>query len=126
MAEGRRDAPSLRSLSFFLFALTRRRGWRKNLCMEKRHAMPARVLLGLFFSFLFLAGPLPEARAQKGRIKIVTQSPLSGEQAGTGEPLQLRAQLAVEEAGKRVKAVRFDLVMVPHDDQAKPEGGVPN
>ncbi len=88
--------------------------------------MPARVLLGLFFSFLFLAGPLPEARAQKGRIKIVTQSPLSGEQAGTGEPIKLGAQLAVEEASKRFKALGFDLVMVPYDDQAKPEVGVAN
>ena len=88
--------------------------------------MLSRALTGLFLSFIFLAGPLPEARAQKGQIKIVTQSPLSGEQAGTGEPIKLGAQLAVEEASKRFKALGFDLVMVPFDDQAKPEVGVAN
>jgi branched-chain amino acid transport system substrate-binding protein len=90
--------------------------------------MLARLTLGLVFSsvFLFSSAGLPEAWAQKGRIKIVTQSPLSGEQAGTGEPIKLGAQLAVEEASKRFKALGFDLVMVPFDDQAKPEVGVAN
>jgi branched-chain amino acid transport system substrate-binding protein len=63
--------------------------------------MLSRTLLGLFSSFIFLAGLLPEARAQNGRIKVATQSPLSGEQAALGEHIKLGAQLAVEEAAKR-------------------------
>lgn len=91
--------------------------------------MLRRIALTFFFSSLFLAGAVlnsSESWAQKGRIKIVTQTPLSGEQAGTGEPIKLGAQLAVEEAGKRFKALGYDLVLVPFDDQAKPEVGVAN
>jgi len=69
---------------------------------------------------------VPKAWAQKGVIKIVTQSPLSGEQAALGEHIKLGAQLAVEEAIKGFKALGFDLVFVPFDDQAKPEVGVAN
>jgi branched-chain amino acid transport system substrate-binding protein len=64
--------------------------------------------------------------AQKGTIKIAVQSPLSGEQAALGEHIKLGAQLAVEEATKSFKALGFDLVFVPYDDQAKPEVGVAN
>jgi branched-chain amino acid transport system substrate-binding protein len=64
--------------------------------------------------------------AQKGTIKIAIQSPLSGEQAALGEHIKLGAQLAVEEATKPFKALGFDLVFVPYDDQAKPEVGVAN
>ena len=88
--------------------------------------MFARTALGFVLSSLFLVSSvgLPEAWAQKGRIKVVTQTPLSGEQAGTGEPIKLGAQLAVEEASKRFKALGYDLILVPLDDQAKPEVGV--
>ena len=64
--------------------------------------------------------------AQKGTIKIAVQAPLSGEQAALGEHVKLGAQLAVEEATKSFKALGFDLVFVPYDDQAKPEVGVAN
>jgi len=64
--------------------------------------------------------------AQKGTIKIAVQAPLSGEQAALGEHIKLGAQLAVEEATKPFKALGFDLVFVPYDDQAKPEVGVAN
>ena len=83
-------------------------------------------------SILVLAiflGPLANstpAWAQKGVIKIATQSPLSGEQAALGEHVKLGAQLAVEEAVKSFKALGFDLIFVPYDDQAKPEVGVVN
>jgi branched-chain amino acid transport system substrate-binding protein len=87
--------------------------------------MVARLMLGLVFSSFLLAGAT-EAWAQKGRIKIVSQSPLSGEQAGLGEHIKLGAQLAVEDAGKRLKALGYDLIFVPMDDQAKPEVGVAN
>jgi branched-chain amino acid transport system substrate-binding protein len=88
-------------------------------------ATTVRILFGLFL----LTGPLlglPEVWAQKGTIKVVTQSPLSGEQAAIGEHIKLGAQLAVEEASKRFKALGFDVVVVPFDDQAKPEVGVAN
>src|SRR5206468_11226248 len=66
------------------------------------------------------------AWAQKGTIKLAVQAPLSGEQAALGEHVKLGAQLAVEEATKTFKALGFDLVFVPYDDQAKPEVGVAN
>jgi branched-chain amino acid transport system substrate-binding protein len=66
------------------------------------------------------------AQAQKGSIKIAVQAPLSGEQAAIGENIKLGAQLAVEEASKAFKALGYDLILVPYDDQAKPEVGVAN
>lgn len=84
-----------------------------------------RIFLGLFLLTGSLLGS-PEAWAQKGTIKIVTQSPLSGEQAALGEHIKLGAQLAVEEASKRFKTHGFNLILVPFDDQAKPEVGVAN
>ena len=66
------------------------------------------------------------AQAQKGSIKIAVQAPLSGEQAAIGEHIKLGAQLAVEEASKAFKALGYDLILVPYDDQAKPEVGVAN
>ena len=90
--------------------------------------MVARLMLGLVLSsfFVFCSASPPEAWAQKGRIKVVTQSPLSGEQAALGEHIKLGAQLAVEDASKRLKALGYDLILVPMDDQAKPEVGVAN
>jgi branched-chain amino acid transport system substrate-binding protein len=76
--------------------------------------------------FLCLAGLPDAARAQKGSIKIAVQGPLSGEQAAIGEHIKLGAQLAVEESAKAFKALGYDLVLVPYDDQAKPEVGVAN
>lgn len=64
--------------------------------------------------------------AQKSKIKIAVQAPLSGEQAALGEHIKLGAQLAVEEAVKAFKAMGYDLELVPQDDQAKPEVGVAN
>ena len=66
------------------------------------------------------------AWAQKGTIKIAVQAPLSGEQAALGEHIKLGAQLAVEESAKAFKDLGYDLVLVPQDDQAKPEVGVAN
>lgn len=78
-------------------------------------------------SLLVCLALLPAAAwAQKGTIKIAVQAPLSGEQAALGEHVKLGAQLAVEEATKSFKALGFDLVFVPYDDQAKPEVGVAN
>jgi branched-chain amino acid transport system substrate-binding protein len=73
-----------------------------------------------------LAAAPATAWAQKGKIKIAVQAPLSGEQAALGEHIKLGAQLAVEEATKAFKDLGYELVLVPQDDQAKPEVGVAN
>jgi len=83
-----------------------------------------RIFSVLLFSF-FVTAPLA-AWAQKGKIKIAVQAPLSGEQAALGEHIKLGAQLAVEEAVKAFKAMGYDLELVPQDDQAKAEVGVAN
>ncbi len=89
--------------------------------------MSKRILLSLIL--IVASGPFmisTRAWAQKGVIKVASQSPLSGEQAALGEHIKLGAQLAVEEAVKTFRAMGFDLVFVPYDDQAKPEVGVAN
>jgi len=89
--------------------------------------MMAGWLAWLFvFFFAIIFRPLHAASGQQGVIKIATQTPLSGEQAAIGEHIKLGAQLAVEEAVKRFKALGFELRFVPYDDQAKPEVGVAN
>ena len=77
----------------------------------------------IFLLALFTAIPA-SVWAQKGKIKIAVQAPLSGEQAALGEHIKLGAQLAVEESVKAFKALGYDLELVPQDDQAKPEVGV--
>ncbi len=86
--------------------------------------MIRRVFLAV--SFLILAALPGTAGAQKGKIKVAVQAPLSGEQAALGEHIKLGAQLALEEATGAFKALGYDLILVPYDDQAKPEVGVAN
>ncbi|GEM87647.1 branched-chain amino acid ABC transporter substrate-binding protein [Meiothermus granaticius] len=57
-------------------------------------------------------------------IKIASVSPLSGPQSVLGESIKLGAQLAIEEAQPRFKAMGFDLQFAPQDDQATPDVGV--
>ena len=86
--------------------------------------MAKRLFLILLFTII---GSLPGLSwAQKGKIKIAVQAPLSGEQAAIGEHIKLGAQIAVEESTKAFKALGYDLELVPQDDQAKPEVGVAN
>jgi branched-chain amino acid transport system substrate-binding protein len=92
-----------------------------NLAVLKR----LRWLLSISLVLGFTAIPAA-SWAQKGRIKIAVQAPLSGEQAALGEHIKLGAQLAVEEASKAFKDLGYELVLVPQDDQAKPEVGVAN
>jgi len=82
--------------------------------------------LSLAVSFALVTVLPVTAWAQKGKIKIAVQAPLSGEQAALGEHIKLGAQLAVEEATKAFKELGYDLQLVPQDDQAKPEVGVAN
>ncbi|WP_448377587.1 branched-chain amino acid ABC transporter substrate-binding protein, partial [Fervidobacterium sp.] len=77
---------------------------------------------------LLVAGvaALGVALGQTNVIKIATQSPLSGPQAALGEQIKLGAELAVEDAKARFRALGFDLQLVPYDDQANPDVGVAN
>jgi branched-chain amino acid transport system substrate-binding protein len=83
-----------------------------------------KLIPGLLLALL-VSAPL-SVWAQKGAIKVAVQAPLSGEQAALGELVKLGAQIAVEEGLKSFKALGFDLLFVPYDDQAKPEVGVAN
>jgi branched-chain amino acid transport system substrate-binding protein len=62
----------------------------------------------------------------KGTIKIVTHSPLSGPNSPSGEAIKLGAQLALEEHGKLVTGMGFKVALQPEDDQANPTVGVAN
>ena len=97
---------------------------RVNFYHKEESNVTRRIFSVLLFSF-FVTAPLA-AWAQKGKIKIAVQAPLSGEQAALGEHIKLGAQLAVEEAVKAFKAMGYDLELVPQDDQAKAEVGVAN
>ncbi|KOX90062.1 Leucine-, isoleucine-, valine-, threonine-, and alanine-binding protein precursor [Thermus aquaticus] len=66
------------------------------------------------------------ALGQANVIKIASQSPLSGPQAALGEQIKLGAELAIEDAKARFRALGFDLQLVPYDDQANPDVGVAN
>jgi branched-chain amino acid transport system substrate-binding protein len=61
-----------------------------------------------------------------GKIKIATQSPLSGGQANNGQGIMNGALLAVEQLSGPLKDMGFTVELVPFDDQAKPEVGVAN
>jgi branched-chain amino acid transport system substrate-binding protein len=84
-----------------------------------------RIVVGLVTCFGLALAPF--ARAQdKGTIKIATQSPLSGGQAALGEGIKLGTQLAVDKFKGDLEKMGFRVVLVPYDDQAKPDVGVSN
>jgi branched-chain amino acid transport system substrate-binding protein len=85
-----------------------------------------RKRLSLVILIALIAAVPATSWAQKGTIKIAVQGPLSGEQSAFGDHIKLGAQLAVEESVKLFKAMGYDLVLVPHDAQAKPAIGVAN
>jgi branched-chain amino acid transport system substrate-binding protein len=87
------------------------------------HYLRRILVIILTFAWVWLPG---SAAAQKATIKIAVQAPLSGEQAALGEHIKLGAQLAVEEAVNGFKKLGYELILVPYDDQAKPEIGVAN
>jgi branched-chain amino acid transport system substrate-binding protein len=62
----------------------------------------------------------------KGTIKIVSQSPLSGEQSVAGEGIKLGAQLAIADLGNELEALGYRVALQPEDDQASPNVGVAN
>jgi branched-chain amino acid transport system substrate-binding protein len=82
--------------------------------------------LSLVLVLALLAAAPATSWAQNGKIKIAVQGPLSGELSAFGDHIKLGAQLAVEESVKGFKALGYDLILVPYDDQAKPDIGVAN
>ena len=64
--------------------------------------------------------------ANKGTIKIATQTPLSGGQSVLGVDIKNGAQLALEQLGAPLIGMGFTLELAPFDDQANPDTGVAN
>jgi branched-chain amino acid transport system substrate-binding protein len=88
------------------------------------HHVRSLFILGLTALIVLVTTP---AHAQgKGTVKIATQSPLSGGQSALGEAIKLGAQLAVEKLKGPLEKRGFKVVLVPFDDQAKPDVGVSN
>ena len=84
-----------------------------------------RTAFGLATFFVLALAPF--ARAQdKATIKIASHSPLSGGQAALGEGIKLGTQLAIEKFKGPLEKMGFRVVLVPYDDQAKPDVGVSN
>ncbi|PJF49022.1 MAG: branched-chain amino acid ABC transporter substrate-binding protein [Candidatus Thermofonsia Clade 3 bacterium] len=68
----------------------------------------------------------PAAPAMSGKIKIATQSPLSGPQAALGTGIRNGADLGLQDMGKMLTDMGFEVELAPFDDQAKPEVGAAN
>lgn len=64
--------------------------------------------------------------ADKGTIKIATQSPLSGGQSVLGVDIKRGAELALEQLGGPLTELGFKVELAPYDDQANPDTGVAN
>jgi branched-chain amino acid transport system substrate-binding protein len=92
----------------------------------KRLTVPMLLLAALAMASLLMPTQTPVRAAAMGKIKIATQSPLSGGQAALGEGIKNGTQLAVEQLAGPVKKLGFDVEVVPFDDQAKPDVGVAN
>src|SRR5438034_8081688 len=85
-----------------------------------------RIPLVIILTLAIVAGGAAVDAQGKGRIKIATQSPLSGGQAALGEGIKLGAQLAVEKFKGPLEKMGYKVEFVPYDDQAKPDVGVAN
>jgi ABC-type branched-subunit amino acid transport system substrate-binding protein len=92
----------------------------------KRYGVFVAAITVLMVVALLAPAQLPVRGAAMGKIKIATQSPLSGGQAALGEGIKNGAQLAVDQLAGPVKKLGFDIELVPFDDQAKPDVGVAN
>jgi branched-chain amino acid transport system substrate-binding protein len=64
--------------------------------------------------------------ADKGTIKIATQSPLSGGQSVLGVDIKNGAALALEQLSGPLTDMGFKVELAPFDDQANPDVGVAN
>jgi branched-chain amino acid transport system substrate-binding protein len=85
-----------------------------------------RIVLPLLAVLVLALAAGPAGAQGKGTIKIASQSPLSGGQSALGEGIKLGTQLAIEQHAKPLEQLGFKVVLVPFDDQAKPDVGVAN
>jgi branched-chain amino acid transport system substrate-binding protein len=85
-----------------------------------------RIVLQLLAVLVLALAAGPAGAQGKGTIKIASQSPLSGGQSALGEGIKLGTQLAIEQHAKPLEQLGFKVVLVPFDDQAKPDVGVAN
>jgi branched-chain amino acid transport system substrate-binding protein len=85
-----------------------------------------RSILGASMALAVTLALPAHAQQQGTTIKIATQSPLSGGQAALGEGIKLGTQLAIDEFKANLERRGFKVVLVPYDDQAKPDVGVAN
>lgn len=90
--------------------------------MKLRYSSGLLVLAGLWA----LTTTFPVAAQEKGTFKIVTQTPLSGDQSLAGEAIKLGAQLGIEDFGGQIAAAGYKVVLQAEDDQASPTTGVAN
>jgi branched-chain amino acid transport system substrate-binding protein len=84
-----------------------------------------------FMSLFMIAAMLLAAcagggAANKGTIKVATQSPLSGGQSAIGVDIKNGAELALEQLKKPLEDMGFTVELAPYDDQANPDNGVAN
>ncbi len=87
--------------------------------------MTTHLLRFIGLAIALALAPFADA-SDKGTIKIATQSPLSGGQAALGEGIKLGTQMAIEKFKINLERQGFKVVLVPYDDQAKPDVGVAN
>ena len=88
-----------------------------------RHMKKSIVLLTLALAATTLVAA---NAAMKGKIKLVSQSPLSGGQSKQGEGIKNGVTIAMEEFGKTVTSQGFEFSYEAYDDQAKPDVGAAN
>jgi branched-chain amino acid transport system substrate-binding protein len=89
------------------------------------NSISRRMALGAV-ALIALAATVEAGAQGKGAIKIVSQSPLSGQQSVAGEGIELGAQLAVSDFSGEIAALGYHLALQPEDDQATPNVGVAN
>lgn len=66
------------------------------------------------------------AATEGGKIKIATQTPLSGPQSSLGDAIKTGAEYALSLQKEEFKKLGFDVQLFPQDDQADPKQGVAN
>ena len=88
-----------------------------------RHMKKSIVLLTLALAATTLVAA---NAAMKGKIKLVSQSPLSGGQSKQGEGIKNGVTIAMEEFGKTITSQGYEFTYEAYDDQAKPDVGAAN
>lgn len=91
-------------------------------CEERK----MRKLLTLLSVLVLLSLVLTACGGGGGKIKIATQSPLSGGMSAVGGDIKNGAQLALEQLAKPLTDKGFTIELAPYDDQGNPDTGVAN